>query len=122
MSTAITKKIEELKEKHSATLSRTRERAQAAAKAQQHTLTALAASYTIGAMEKRGVNLPTVKNIDAKLVYGVAALAMGFMVKDAKQRAIAQSVGDGLLSIVAYNQARGQSAFSAGAIVDQGAA
>lgn len=110
-STALAR-VREMQEKHSATLARARAKAAAAVKAQQHTVIAAGAAYAIGAAEKRGTELPTIEGVDPKLVYGAGALLAGFLIKDQKMRAIAQSVGDGLVSIVAYNQGRGVSAFT----------
>lgn len=107
-STALSR-VKEMQEKHGAMMQRARAKATAAVKAQQHTMIAATAAYAIGAAEKRGTELPTIEGVDPKLVYGGAALAAGFLIKDQKMRAIAQSVGDGLISIVAYNQGRGVS-------------
>jgi hypothetical protein len=110
-STAIAR-MKDLQERHGATMARARAKAQAAVKAQQHTVIAAGAAYALGAAEKRGTELPTIEGVDPKLVYGATALLAGFMIKDQKMRAIAQSVGDGLISIVAYNQGRGVSPLS----------
>jgi len=106
------KKVEEIKENHAAMLARARQKAAQAANAQKHTLIAVGAAFVIGEAEKRGMQLPTVTGVDPKLLYGVAALGAGFLLKDKTARQIGQSVGDGLLSIVAYNQGRGISALT----------
>jgi len=100
-------KLEKIEEMRQRGMARARAAAKAVAAQQQHTLVAVGSAYAIGAMEQRNVDLPTVKKVDPKLLYGVGSLAAGFMLKDKKMRAIAQSVGDGLLAIVAYNQAKG---------------
>jgi hypothetical protein len=100
-------KMERLEQAKKTALARARNTAKAIATQQQHTLIAVGSAYAIGAMEHRNIDLPTIKKVDAKLLYGVAALAAGFMLRDKKLRAVAQSMGDGLLSIVAYNQAKG---------------
>ena len=107
-------KLEKLEERRKAAMARARQAARNLAAQQQHTLIAVGAAYAIGAAEERGIELPTVRKIDPKLLYGVATLAGGFMFKDKKARAIAQSVGDGLLSIVAYQQAKGVDALDFG--------
>ena len=90
-------------------LARARAKAKSLAQSQQHTAIAVGAAYLIGEAEKRGLDLPTVRGIDPKLIYGMAAMGAGFLIRDPKVRAIGQSVGDGLLSIVAYNQGKGLS-------------
>lgn len=106
MASAITKRVEDMREKHAATLARARAKAKDMARATNHTMLAAASSYAIGAAEKRAIALPTVRNLDPKLLYGGIALAAAYLVRDAQTRAIAQSVGDGLVSVVAYNQAK----------------
>jgi hypothetical protein len=61
------------------------------------------AAYVIANAERRGVPLPTVMNLDPKLVYGVAAhlLASG----SGPLASLAGAVGDGLLSAYSYSQA-----------------
>lgn len=81
---------------------RARDKAGAVAKAQQHTLIAAGTAYGIGMAEKRGMNLPAPEGVDPKLLYGAVALGFGYMAKGQQLRRIGQSVGDGLLSIVAY--------------------
>lgn len=115
MPNALQKKVDEIKEKHGAALARSREKAKQIAMAQRHTLIASAVAYGAGAAEQRGVNLPTIKNVDPKLLYGAGALALAMVVKSPETRRIAQSVGDGLLAICAYNQARGISVLGTGA-------
>lgn len=103
-------KMEKRVERAAALAKTMRERAKQAARAQQHTLVAVGSAYAIGAAEKRQMELPSIDGVDPKLLYGAAALAVGFVVKDQQFRRIGQSVGDGLLSIVAYNQGKGISA------------
>lgn len=91
---------------------RARDKAKQVTIAQQHTLIAAGSAYAIGAAEKRNMELPSVEGVDPKLLYGAVALLIGFMAKDQNLRRIGQSTGDGLLSIVAYNQAKGISAIS----------
>jgi hypothetical protein len=108
-SALLANRLEAEKERRTSMLARARGKAQAAAQSQQHTLVALGAAYAIGAAEKRAIALPTVNNLDPKLLYGVAALAAGYMLSDKKQRTMANSIGDGLLAIVAYNSGKGES-------------
>jgi len=109
MAATLAKRVQEQKERHSAMLARARDRATQIAKSQQHTVVALGAAYLVGELEKRAVTLPTVQNIDPKLLYGAGAMAIGYFSKDKKIARIAQSVGDGMLAIVAYNQGKGVS-------------
>lgn len=104
---ASSKKIEKLEESRKKALARARDTAKKVAAQQQHTLIALGSAFAIGKMEAEDVKLPTIRKVDPKLLYGVISLGAGYMLKDKKTRAIAQSVGDGLLAIVAYNQAKG---------------
>ena len=107
MASALAKRLDQEQQRRSAMLARARQKAKVLAASQQHSAIAFGASYLIGMAEKRGLALPSVGGVDPKLLYAVGALGLGFVVRDAKMRAIAQSVGDGLGSIVAYQQGRG---------------
>lgn len=111
---ALQKRLEEVKERSSNIAARARTRAVEEAKKQKHTLIAAGSGYLIGMAEKKGMDLPTIDGFDHKLVYGGAALAAAYFIKDRGTQQIAQSVADGLLTVCAYEQGKGTSLLKSG--------
>lgn len=94
-----------------ALLARTREGRKLAMRATQHTLMATATAFGVGYAEGKGVALPTVAGRDPKLVYGVAAAGAALMLRrGTSAQLFAQSMGDGLLSVVAHESGKASGA------------
>ena len=113
-SSVMARRVEELKERSQGIAARARAKAIEQAKAQKHTLIAAGSGYLIGRAESKGVDLPTIDGIDPKLVYGGAAFIGALVIKDKMTQQIAQSVADGLLTVCAYQQGKGQALFRSG--------
>jgi hypothetical protein len=111
---ALARRLEEVQEATKSRLARARQVAMQQANAQKHTLIACAAGYGIGMAEKKGVQLPTAEGISPALLYGGLALGAAYMIKDKGAQQIAQSAADGLLSICAYKQGKGEAIIGEG--------
>jgi hypothetical protein len=107
MAAALTKSPSEQLKHARAHIARTREATKRVAKEFTHTAVSSASSYTIGYLEAKGVQLPTVAKQDPKMVYGLGAAAATFMLPaGSKARQYAQSFADGMLAVVAYDAGR----------------
>lgn len=101
--------IDAVKAQRSASLRRVREKAQQAAQANEHTIIAAASAFGVGKLEAKGTKIPTIKDVDPKLIYGAGGLVIAYMAKDARTKRIAQSVADGLIGAWAYTQGKAPS-------------
>lgn len=112
---SITKLKEQLASvKRSKAIARVRERGEDIT----HTVVSTAAGYVAGRMEatakKKGEKLPTIFDMDPKLVYGIAAQVGGTMTRGKLGDALGAG-GDGMLA--AYGYSEGLKASKAGAAV-----
>lgn len=94
------------KEKRLAAARKARQLAARAAQRQQHTIIALGAAYGLGFAEKRAFALPTIPGVAPEVLYGVLGLVGAWWLRNVQAKRIAQSLGDGLLSVALYKAGR----------------
>lgn len=110
--------LESARADKSAALRRVRDKAKQTAQANEHTILAAATAWGMGVLERKGTKVPTVKDLDPKLLYGIGGLAAAYFTKDARTKRVLQSVGDGLVGAWAYVQGKSPSGASAGYMGD----
>lgn len=110
--------LENARADKSAALRRVRERAKRTAQANEHTIISAGTAWGMGVLERKGTQIPTVKNLDPKLLYGIGGLAAAYFTKDQRTKRILQSVGDGLIGAWAYVNGKAGAAASAGYMGD----
>jgi hypothetical protein len=87
--------------------SRAMQRVKARTLALQHTMVATGAAYAIGRIEKGATQpLPTLFNLDPKLMWGGAAMLVSTSVPGKMGEAVA-AVGDGLFCAYGYSEGLG---------------